>query len=165
LANELLALVDHRPQIRSEPRGVIGPHTPAVGAEAAIFDGDRLLLARRADSGAWCIPGGLADFGEPPSAVAVREAREETGLEVRPTRLIGVFDNRVFDTREGWHYYHVVFECEPIGGALATSNETTELRWVTEPEAATLPSHPGHDARVPIAFAARRDSSADARFH
>jgi ADP-ribose pyrophosphatase YjhB (NUDIX family) len=165
LANELLALVDPHPQIRHERRGVIGPHTPAIGVEAAIFEGDRLLLARRADSGAWCIPGGMADFGEPPSAVAVREAREETGLEIRPIRLTGVFDSRIFGTREGWHFYNLLFECEPIGGALTTSDETTELRWVTEPEAGTLALHPGHQHRVPVAFAAHRDPSMSVPFH
>jgi ADP-ribose pyrophosphatase YjhB (NUDIX family) len=157
IAAELLALVDQRSteDITRAFRGDLGLRTPLVAADAAIFDPDgRVLLVQRADSGLWCLHGGAADVGERPSHVAVREAFEESGLIVRATRLLAVYDNRAWpvDPEAGLHIYHLVFECEPVGGAPRTSVETTDVRWVTQSEAADLPLYRTHIRKVPAAF-------------
>jgi 8-oxo-dGTP pyrophosphatase MutT (NUDIX family) len=68
-----------------------------TGVVALLWDADgRLFLTRRHDDGLWGLPGGIADPGEPPAQVVVRELREELGLLVRPTRLAGVLGGEEF---------------------------------------------------------------------
>ena len=69
---------------------------PKVGVGVMVVEDDRLLLVRRAmdpEKGKWSLPAGYLDYGESPVETAVREAREETGLEVRITGLVDAFHN------------------------------------------------------------------------
>lgn len=169
LGAELLATVDGRSSIEIGRvfREDLGLRTPSVAVDAAIFDAEgRVLLAQRADSGLWCLPGGAADIGEPPSAGAEREALEETGLRVRAARVIGVFDNRTWGLPSiSRHSYYLVFECEVVGGELRPSIETTDFRWVTEQEAMALPLFRAHIHKVPEAFRLHRMPGAPPAFH
>jgi len=74
-------------------RESIGTRLLLMPAVAAIVrDGEgRILLQRRSDDGRWNLPAGAIDPGESPDEAVVREVREETGLEVRPVRVAGVF--------------------------------------------------------------------------
>jgi 8-oxo-dGTP pyrophosphatase MutT (NUDIX family) len=74
-------------------KGVPGYVTPKV-AVAAIVGNEKgeLLLVQRADSGIWLYPTGWADVGYSPSEVAVKEVREETGIECEVVRFVGVLD-------------------------------------------------------------------------
>lgn len=170
LAAELLAVVDRRDATELERayRGLIGPQTPRVAADAAIFDeAGRLLLVQRTDLPQWCMPGGAADVGESPSAAAEREAREETGLIVRADRLLAIWDSDVlgFTLPSVGQTYHLQFQCVLVGGALRTTNETVDFRWCTEEEAVALPPFRGHVRQIPAAFRLYRDPSAPAEFH
>jgi ADP-ribose pyrophosphatase YjhB (NUDIX family) len=74
-----------------------------------------VLLTRREDFHVWCLPGGHVDAKETLAQAAVREMREETGLEVRLTRLVGVY------SRPGWNnggMHMVSFAGEIVGGEL-----------------------------------------------
>ncbi len=168
LAAELSDLVNGRSSVeigRIFQEDLLGP--PSVAVDAAIVDADsRLLVAQRADSGEWCMPGGASDVGESPSAGAVREAREETGLVVRATRVIGVFDNRTFGLPSiARHLYFLVFKCEVVSGVLTPSIETTDFRWVTEEEALALPLFRSHNGTIPEAFRLHRTPGAPPAFH
>ena len=69
---------------------------PKVGVGVMVVEDDRLLLVRRAmepEKGRWSLPAGYLDHGESPVETAVREAREETGIEVRVTGLVDAFHN------------------------------------------------------------------------
>jgi len=168
LAAELLSLVDTRTaaEIEEVYRGDLAVRTPFVGVEAAVFDPEgRLLLVQRADNGRWCMPGGIADVGEPPSAVAEREAWEETGLRVRAIRLVGVFDSRAMRSQNPNHLYHLTFLCERLSGDLALTNETLAYGYFTEEEIAALPMHHAHGYRIPYAFKANRGELDFAFFH
>ena len=63
------------------------------GADAIIFDESRenVLLTRRSDNGRWCLPGGLMVPGESAQETCIREALEETGLQVQVARLVGIY--------------------------------------------------------------------------
>lgn len=168
LAAELLSVADTRDagDIERVYRGDLDIRTPFVGVDAAIFDeAGRILLVQRIDNGRWCMPGGLADVGEPPSNVAVREVREETGLEVAAQLLVGVFDARLAWEPSAVHLYHLLFICERVGGELTLTNETLAYGYFTEEEAATLPLHRGHVYRIPVAFKAYRGESEGCYFH
>jgi ADP-ribose pyrophosphatase YjhB (NUDIX family) len=104
----------------------------ALGCSAVIFDEARtkVLLTRRTDNGRWCLPGGRTESGESVVETCMREILEETGLQVRIVRLLGVYSSphRMVEYADGNRYQIVAlnFEAEPIGGTLTTSAETTE---------------------------------------
>ena len=103
------------------------------GASAMIFDeAGRVLLQRRSDTGNWFVIGGAIDPGESPASAAVREAREETGLEVVTTRLSGVYTSPevVYPNGDRCIYVTMAFRCSIIGGELRLDgDESLELDW------------------------------------
>ena len=118
------------PEVRERFRAELGHVTPKVGGDGAIFDDSgRVLLMRRADDGTWCLPCGWTEPGEAPSQTVVREVKEETGLDVRPTELVGLFP-RPAGGRNGPHaVISVLYLCEVEDGALTCSSEGLELRY------------------------------------
>ena len=107
-----------------------------VGTAAVVRDGrGGVLLQQRADDGGWDIPGGAIDAGQSPAEAVVHKVREETGLEVRPRRLLGVFGGLAERTRypngDEAEFTTIVFECDVIGGTLrAEAGEATSARFV-----------------------------------
>jgi 8-oxo-dGTP diphosphatase len=100
-------------------------HDPLIMPAAGVLvrdDDGRVLLARRGDTGEWSIPGGAMELGERIDRTAVTELREETGLEVAPTRLIGVYsDHRywiVYPHGDQVKVVSVLFEGRVTGGRL-----------------------------------------------
>lgn len=88
---------------------------PNLGVNIAIVDTGRILLTRREDFEIWCLPGGGVDDGESVAQAAVREAREETGLDVVLTRLVGIYSRPTWQA-SGSH--EVLFAAKPVGGKL-----------------------------------------------
>lgn len=167
LSAQLLSLADSRDACEIERifRGELGIRSPITGVSAAVFnDAGKILLTQRKDNGKWCMPGGLSDVGEPPSAVAVRETLEETGLQVVATRLIGVYDSRLSGSRLPTHLYHLDFLCEQTGGELILTNETIACDYFSKEQTHVLEMHGSHARRIPIAFQAHRSEHWEAVF-
>jgi ADP-ribose pyrophosphatase YjhB (NUDIX family) len=105
---------------------------PSIGVNIAILENDRVLLTRREDFEVWCLPGGAVDAGESLAQAAVREAREETGLEVQLTRLVGLY------SWPNWHAegtHAAVFAASPVSGVLQIQGaEVLEARYFSLPE-------------------------------
>ena len=111
------------------------------GASAIIFDDARqkVLLTRRADNGRWCLPGGGMDPGESVEEACIREVLEETGLEARVTKLVGVYTSPdiVIEYADGNRIQPVAFsfEAEVTGASwgLATrppgTGTSTRKKW------------------------------------
>lgn len=107
----------------------LGHVTPKVGSGAAVFDDEgRILLVRRSDDGTWCLPCGFVDPGESPDETAVRETREETGLDVRPIESVGVY-TRHPDERGPHGLVRHVYLCERVGGELGLSRESEAVQY------------------------------------
>lgn len=107
--------------------------TPCVGSLAYDADG-RLLLVRRGNEpgrGRWSVPGGRVEAGEDDAAALVREMREETGLMVRPGRLVG----RVSRGR----YAVADYACTVVGGELQAGDDALDARWCTAADLTGLP--------------------------
>jgi ADP-ribose pyrophosphatase YjhB (NUDIX family) len=103
-----------------------GYATPKVDVRGAVVKDGKILLVQERSDGKWCMPGGWADIDEYPSEMVVREVREESGLDVKPRKVIGVFDaNRDGIPRNFFHAYKIVFLCDLLGGTPAPSSETS----------------------------------------
>jgi ADP-ribose pyrophosphatase YjhB (NUDIX family) len=121
--------------MRNVGEGVAGYVTPKAAIGAVTYDDQgRILLVQRADSGVWLYPTGWADVGYSPAEVAVKEVREETGIECEPEGVIAVLDGmRMGMTRIP--LYSVVFLCRATGGDLqAHPLETRDVGWFAEDE-------------------------------
>jgi 8-oxo-dGTP diphosphatase len=123
------------------------PETPLVGVGAIIIEGPiedvRVLLVKRAHpplQAQWSIPGGVLEVGELVREAAIREAREETGLIVAPTDLLGVYDRilRNPEQRVQYHYVLIDFLCRKVGGELAAASDAAEVRWFSRAELPAL---------------------------
>lgn len=98
-----------------------------LAAIVAVIDNGKVLLTKREDFEVWCLPGGGVEDGESLAEAAIREAKEETGVDVELTRLVGVY------SRIGgmWSDVHaVLFAARPIGGELRLQpGETVEVKY------------------------------------
>lgn len=125
-----------------------------LGCSAVIFDAkrERVLLTQRADNGQWCLPGGAVDPGESVAEACVREVQEETGLQVRVMRLVGVYSdpNRLIVYPDGYKAQIVAlsFEAEIVDGEPALSNETTAWGYFPENELTGLEMLSNHRERI-----------------
>jgi ADP-ribose pyrophosphatase YjhB (NUDIX family) len=130
----------------------------ALGCSAVIFDSTRtkILLTRRTDNGRWCLPGGRTEAGESVAETCIREVLEETGLEVRLIRLLGVYSSphRLVTYADGNRYQIVAlnFEAEPVGGALALSDETTAYGYFSWDDMARMDIMETHVERLRDVF-------------
>ena len=117
-------------EVRRKLSAELGYITPKVGADAAIFDpGGRILLMLRADDGRWCLPCGWVDPNESPAEAAIREAKEECGLDVRPVQLVDVFTRKPSAINGPHTAIAIVYLCEITGGTLTLSHEGSDLRY------------------------------------
>jgi ADP-ribose pyrophosphatase YjhB (NUDIX family) len=98
-----------------------------LGVNIAIIHSGQILLIKREDFEVWGLPGGHVDPGESVAQAAVREAWEETGLEVELTKLVGVY-SALGGRVEGNHV--VLFRAQPVGGILRPDeSEVIELNY------------------------------------
>jgi len=103
---------------------------PCAGA-LVVRDG-RVLLVKRANQpflGCWDIPGGFLEEDEHPEAGAVREVREETGLDVRLTGLFGFYVDRYGYDGEGDYCLNIYFLAEVVGGQEHPDDDAADLSW------------------------------------
>ena len=125
-----------------------------IGSSAIILDEthSKILLTRRTDNGRWCLPGGAMDAGESWEECCVREVWEETGLEVRVVRLLGIYStpHRVVYYADGnrWQIVSANFLVEITSGTLGVSNETTAVGFFSPPEMAELDIVDPHIERI-----------------
>jgi len=106
----------------------VGYATPKIDVRAVVFKDNKLLLAKETQDGLWSIPGGWADIGYSAAENAEKEVLEETGLEVKATRLLALTDRRKHPHPAMFlHVYKAFFWCELIGGELKPSIETSEV--------------------------------------
>ena len=92
-------------------------------------------MVRERSDGKWSLPGGWADIGLSPCEVAIKEVVEESGLEVKPIKLLGVFDKKCHPHPPSpYHVYKMFIQCEKIGGQLKKSVETDAIAFFSENE-------------------------------
>ena len=119
------------------------PDRPWVGVGIVVWRHDQVLLVRRAKPprlGEWSIPGGAQSLGETVFEAALREVREEAGVEIRPTGIVTVVDSVIRDAghRTQYHYTLVEISAEWVAGEPTAGDDVDDVRWATQEEAATL---------------------------
>jgi ADP-ribose pyrophosphatase YjhB (NUDIX family) len=125
------------------------PEAPAanslVPAASAIVvdDQGRLLLHRRRDNDKWALPGGKMELGESVAGCAIREVKEETGLEAEPVSIVGIYSDPkhvfAYDDGEVRQEFSICLLMRSVGGTLAVSEESHELAFFTPEEIEDLP--------------------------
>jgi 8-oxo-dGTP pyrophosphatase MutT (NUDIX family) len=122
-------------------------------ASAVVVDDDgALLLAKRRDNALWTIPGGTMKPGETIAEAAVREVKEETGLDVEVVSLVGIYSNpkHVVEYSDGEvrQQFSVCFVCRRVGGDVATSDETSEVGYFSPDDLEDMDIHPSIRLRI-----------------
>jgi ADP-ribose pyrophosphatase YjhB (NUDIX family) len=130
-------------------REALGPRLLEIpSVSILVFDArDRVLLVKHADAGAWTTPGGAVEPREVPADAAVREAWEETGLDVELLRVLGVYGGPEFTTTyrngDAVSFAMTVFEGRPRGGRLcADGEETLEVAYFARDALSRIPLQP-----------------------
>ena len=93
---------------------------------------EEVLLQRRTDSNKWGFPGGAIELGETPQMAAVREVKEETGLDVEAGNLIGIYTecNMKYPNGDEAQSICIAYELHVVGGELfCDKEETLELKY------------------------------------
>ncbi|PJN40798.1 DNA mismatch repair protein MutT [Streptomyces sp. CB02959] len=138
------------------------PNSLVVAASAVVTDeSGRVLLQRRQDNDLWALPGGGMDMGDSLPGCAVREVKEETGLDVEITGLVGTYTDPehviAYSDGEVRRQFNICFTARIVGGTLTISDESTELRFVAPGQLGTLAMH--HTQRLRIQHYLERRSA------
>jgi len=101
-----------------------GYQTPKLDTRAAVFQQDRILLVQEKD-GLWSLPGGWVDVNLSVGESAVKEVKEEAGLDVRAEFIIAVQDRKKHNPEpHAYNITKVFFLCTQLGGSFQPNSET-----------------------------------------
>lgn len=112
-----------------------GYQTPKVDIRGVVFRENKILMVKEGLDGNWTLPGGWADVGYSPFEIAEKEVWEESGLKVKPIRLLTVFDKlKHAHPPDIYHIYKLFILCEDLGGEIKPGMETLDVQWVPQDE-------------------------------
>src|ERR1700730_16665450 len=151
-----------RPDYYNDPDAP--PANSVVPTTTAVDTGeqDRIVLIRRRDNDLWALPGGGMELGESIVDTAVREVKEETGLDIEVTGLIAVYTNphhvMAYTDGEVRQQFSLCFTTRLLGGDLLADSESTDIAWTPSRDIPSLNMHPSMLLRAP-AHVEHRDTS------
>jgi len=127
--------------------GAPTPNTlvPACGV-LAVNDAGEILLQRRRDTGQWALPMGRQELGETPTQCAIRETKEETGIDVEVIGIVGIYSDPAhivaYTDGEVRQEYEVTLLARPTGGMPTVNDEASDVGWFAPDSLANLDIHP-----------------------
>ena len=134
------------------------PHAPRANsivpaASAVIRNGEgKILLQRRCDNALWGLPGGAMEIGESIGETIIREVKEETGLEIVPGYIVGIYSNPkhviAYSNGEVRQQFSICFACTITGGKLQVSEESFEVAFFRPEEIEQLDMHESTRLRI-----------------
>jgi ADP-ribose pyrophosphatase YjhB (NUDIX family) len=143
-----MARIDYYNDPDAPSANSVVPSTTAVVTDEQA----RILLVKRRDNDLWALPGGGMDLGESIVDTAVREVKEETGLDVEVTGLIGVYTNprhvMAYTDGEVRQQFSLCFTTHLIGGQLQVDSESTDIAWTRPQDIESLNMHPSMRLRI-----------------
>ena len=129
-----------------------GYQTPKLDTRAAVFQEGRILLVHE-NNGTWSLPGGCVDVLESVGSNTVKEVREESGLEVKPVKLIAVQDRNKHNTPPYAYGVCKVFVlCDTLGGRFTKNIETTETGYFSMDDLPLLAEEKCTRAQIRMCF-------------
>jgi 8-oxo-dGTP diphosphatase len=130
--------------------GLLLRHYPADGVPLVLLQ-HRAAWSHHGDT--WGLPGGARDSDESPEAAALREAVEESGVDVAQIAVTADW----IDDHGGWSYTTVLATAPSELEVSAVTRESIALKWVRQPDVDLLPLHPGFALTWPTVSALQRD--------
>ncbi|MBU9719881.1 MULTISPECIES: NUDIX hydrolase [Bacillaceae] len=107
--------------MEQKPQTIYSPPKHIVSAATIVINEQREILLIKGPRRGWEMPGGQVEEGESLKAAAIRETKEESGIEVEVLKFCGVFQN------VNQSICNTLFLAKPIGGKLTTSSESLEV--------------------------------------
>jgi 8-oxo-dGTP diphosphatase len=137
------------------------PRRPIIGVGGVIFDGARVLLARRNQDpgkGEWSLPGGAVELGEKVVDALKREIKEEAGIIVEIGGLVRVLDRIVYDQAKKVRFHYVIADYWGwrVAGELQPASDISDTRFVTLTALREMRVHPEVEETILIAEKLRR---------
>jgi 8-oxo-dGTP pyrophosphatase MutT (NUDIX family) len=125
---------------------------PAVNV-VVTNDAGQILLIQRTDNDNWALPGGAIDLGESLPQAAIRETREETGIDCQITGLSGIYTDPghvILYTSNGEvrQEFSIVVTARATGGQPTPSSESSQVRWITPDDLDSYPMDTSMRLRV-----------------
>ncbi|MGS2762019.1 NUDIX hydrolase [Sinomicrobium sp. M5D2P9] len=112
------------PAVKDYPTAKVDVRGLALSPEKEI------LLVRESADGKWALPGGWADIGFTASETIVKEFKEETGLNVKPERLLAVMDKKMHPhPPQPFYVYKMVFHCKILSGKITKSFDVLDVNY------------------------------------
>jgi len=123
------------------------PTRPVVGVGVVVWRDDKIILIKRGKAprqGEWGLPGGMQHLGETIFETAVREVREETGLDITPLGIITALDALTRDRHNKIEFHYTIIEvvAESLEGMPKANDDAQDVRWATLDEVVSLCSWP-----------------------
>jgi ADP-ribose pyrophosphatase YjhB (NUDIX family) len=133
-----------------------------VATTAFVLDGtNRVLLIHRTDNNLWALPGGAQEFGEYVADTAARETREESGVDIEVTGIVGIYTNPnhvvEFTDGEVRQQFSICFRGRAVGGDLRPSDESSDVAWVSQESLDDLSIHPSMRLRIDHGYELRTE--------
>lgn len=114
-------------QIRNLFCNETGYQTPKLDTRAAVFQNDKILLVQE-NNGLWSLPGGWVDVNLSVGENAVKEVKEETGLDVQAKQMIAVQDRKKHNPEiYAYNICKVFILCDLLGGSFRENSETIAI--------------------------------------
>lgn len=104
---------------------------PALTVDTVIIKDNKIVLVKRLNDpykNHWALPGGFVEYGEKVESAAIREAKEETGLDIELDKLVGVYSDANRDPRG--HTVTVVYTAHIVGGKLQSDSDAGDAKFV-----------------------------------
>jgi len=143
-----VARIDYFNEPNAPKANSVVPSVTAVVTD----DQGRILMVHKTDNNLWALPGGGMDLGESIADAAVRETKEETGVDIEVTGLVGVYTNPrhvlAYDDGEVRQQFSLCFTTRNLGGQVRTSSETSEVQYVAVADLDGLNIHPSMRLRI-----------------
>ena len=141
-----------------------GYQTPKLDTRAAIFKDDKILLVQE-NNGKWSLPGGWVDVNVSVKENAIKEAKEESGLDVTADRIIAVQDRNKHNLPQYVYGVCKVFVlCSLVGGRFEVNSETTGFDWFAMENLPELAEEKNTPAQVQMCFDAYRNPEWQVQF-
>ncbi|RYE27326.1 MAG: NUDIX domain-containing protein [Sphingobacteriaceae bacterium] len=128
--------------------------TPKTDIRVVIFNAEnKILLVREKADGKWSLPGGWADIGLSPKEIAVKEALEETGFQVKPVKLLAVLDKRCHaHPPQADYVYKIFLRCEILSGEKTKAFDILDVAFFDRNNIPELSEHRVLKSQIELLF-------------